>query len=127
MVKYSFTLVIKGSQDKYGYTVDLNQSGENRPEGFFTQDVCQTMRMELQRQSLCRIDNNALNRIVKTWIQDIKEGYRSSSLTLELLPLSESNIEELSDCGNQEIPPIIYPDISQIEPVGGALPLLNFC
>ncbi|MBD2544514.1 hypothetical protein [Planktothricoides raciborskii] len=127
MVKYSFTLEIKGSQDKYGYTVDLNQSGENRPEGFFTQDVCQTMRMELQRQSLCRIDNNALNRIVKTWIQDIKEGYRSSSLTLELLPLSESNIEELSDCGNQEIPPIIYPDISQIEPVGGALPLLNFC
>jgi hypothetical protein len=127
MVKYSFTLKIKGSQDKYGYTVDLNQSGENRPEGFFTQDVCQTMRMDLQRQSLCRIDNNALNRIVKTWIQDIKEGYRSSSLTLELLPLSESNIEELSDCGNQEIPPIIYPDISQIEPVGGALPLLNFC
>jgi len=126
MVKYSFTLEIKGSNERYGYTVDLNQSSENRPEGFFTQDVCQTIRMELQRQSLCRIDNNALNRIVKTWIQDIKEGYRNSSLTLELLPLSESNLGDLSDNGSQEIPPMVYPDISQIEPVGGALPPLNF-
>ena len=126
MVKYSFRLEIQESQEKYGYTVDLNQSSENRPEGFFNKDVCETMRMELQRQSLCRIDNNALKRIVQNWIEDIKEGYRNSSLTLDLLPLSENNVGNLSDRGNQEIPQMLDPDISQIEPVGGALPSLNF-
>ena len=126
MVKYSFELELKGTNEKYGYAVELSQNWENRPEGFFTREVREEIRLDLQRQSSCLIDNIALNSIVQTWIQDIKEGYRNSSIALELTPMNEASLGHLSDSGNQEIPPILYPDIAEIEPMGGALPPLVF-
>jgi hypothetical protein len=44
------------------------------------------------------------------------------AITLDL-PI---NLQALNEGGNQELPAIVEPDISEIEPKFGALPPLNF-
>jgi hypothetical protein len=80
----------------------------------------------LQKLSLSAIKDHQLNNIIQTWIKDIREGYRFSSLTLNLRLLIEENIDQLQEMGNQEIPKIIDPDLSDLEPEFGMLPPLNF-
>lgn len=126
MVKYSFYLKVKASNDVHSYSLDLNQNQENVPEKVFTSQVRENIRLNLQNQSLCAIKDNHINQIVNTWIQDIKEGYRDSTLTLNLPLLIESGIEELNELVNQEIPALVNPDLSDIEPTFGMLPPLVF-
>ncbi|RUT02393.1 hypothetical protein DSM106972_058710 [Dulcicalothrix desertica PCC 7102] len=126
MVKYSFYLKVKVSGDEHSYSLDLNSNQENAPEKVFTSEVRENIRLNLQNQSLCAIKDNHINQIVNTWIQDIKEGYRDSTLTLNLPLLIESGIEELNEQGNQEIPALVNPDLSDIEPTFGMLPPLIF-
>lgn len=124
MVKYTFNL--KVGKEKYEWAIDLQKYQEDRPERYFTQGECERIREELQRQSACRINDSHLKIIVTNWLADIKEGYRHSELTLDLPLMREANIENLQESGNQEIPGVIYPEISEVEPQTGALPPLNF-
>ncbi|WP_152591959.1 hypothetical protein [Nostoc sphaeroides] len=126
MVKYTFSLRIKGSDEQYIYSLDLNHTQENMPEQVFTPEIREHLRLSLQNKSLCAIKDNHLNQIIQTWIQDIKEGYRDSTLTLNLPLLIESNIDKLNEQGFQELPSVISPDLSNIEPQLGMLPPLNF-
>lgn len=124
MVKYTFNL--KVGKEKYEIAIDLQKNLEDRPERYFTPAECEKIREDLQRQSSCKINDSHLRRIVTSWIEDILEGYRHSELTLDLPLMSEANIENLRESGNQEIPSVIYPKISEVEPLAGALPPLNF-
>ncbi|MBK1987906.1 hypothetical protein A0J48_010200 [Sphaerospermopsis aphanizomenoides BCCUSP55] len=126
MVKYSFSLKIKGTSDEYTYALNLNYRQENFPEEIFTQEIRENLRTTLQNKSLCAIKDHHLNQIIQTWIQDIREGYRDSNLTLNLPLLIESSIEQLNEPGNQDLPTIISPNLSEIEPKIGKFPPLNF-
>lgn len=126
MVKYVFQLRVVGSPDEYSYELNLQPTQEDTPETIFTPEVQASIRQALQEKSLCAIKDVHLNQIVSTWINDIKEGYRTSGKTMALPLLMESNLEQLEDKGNQELPLIITPDLSTLEPVGGMLPSLVF-
>jgi hypothetical protein len=126
MVKYTFSLKIKDSNEEYKYVRDLQPSQENNPEKFLNSEIREHIRDTLQRQSSCKIDDRTLNRILKTWGQDIKEGYRDSSLTLDLPSAVDSHILLLNDSGNQQIPDLFKPDLSSVEPKIGSLPPLIF-
>ena len=126
MVKYSFTLKIKDTNEEYLYNVNLQKNQEDMPELFFSQQVCEQIRQELQKQSLRRIDDLNLRLIIHTWLQDIKEGYRDSGIALDLPRMSGTDGDNLQESGFQAIPPLICPDLSDIEPQRGALPPLNF-
>lgn len=126
MIQYSFYLIVSGVNERYTYRLQLTPREEDYPEEAFTPSRCQKIREHLEVESTCRIDDNSLARIVKTWIKDIREGYRESSITLELPSLLESQIMDLQDDGNQEIPPLFPPDPSEIEPQHGAFPPLIF-
>ncbi len=126
MVKYLFSLRVKGSPEEYRYDLDLQPHEENTPEKAFTPQRQEDIRASLQNQSLCAIKDHHLQQIIKTWSEDIKEGFRSSNITLNLPLLSQANLEQLSEPGNQEIPALVTPDLSGIEPLLGMLPPLVF-
>ena len=126
MVKYTFNLKLKDSPEQYTYTLDLTPNQEDMPEQIFTPAIKEDIRATLQKLSLSAIKDHQLNNIIQTWIKDIREGYRFSSLTLNLRLLIEENIDQLQEMGNQEIPKIIDPDLSDLEPEFGMLPPLNF-
>ncbi len=126
MVIYKFFLQIKGNQDQYNYSLDFQPNQENNPGQVFTTEIKESLRKTLQKQSSCAIKDKHLNTILTTWIQDIKEGYRESTITLDLPLLIQSEIEKLQESGNQQLPELIEPDISEIEPQIGALPPLVF-
>ncbi len=124
MVIYKFFLKTQDSRDRYEYVVNLNSNQENNPRRFFTTEEKEKLRHNLQQKSLCAIKDKHLIQILNTWIEDIEEGYRESSLTLDLPLLIESNIEQLDEQGYQDLPSLLSPEISQIEPKWGMLPPL---
>ncbi|NEP00164.1 MAG: hypothetical protein F6K58_16095 [Symploca sp. SIO2E9] len=126
MVRYTFTLHIKDIEDEYRYSVTLDSSQEDNPALFFTLSEREKLRASFQEQSLCKINSYNLDKIIKTWIQDIEEGYRDSAITLDLPLIIASDISQLQELGNQEIPNLVCPDLSGIEPTSGMLPPLNF-
>lgn len=126
MVKYAFSLKIKGSNEEHTYVLDLTPHQENMPEQVFTPQICEDIRINLQNKSSCTIKDTHLNKIITTWKKDIKEGYRDSTITLNLRLLIEDKIDELNEQGNQTISNVISPDLSDIEPKLGMLPPLNF-
>ncbi|MBW4614156.1 MAG: hypothetical protein KME21_12955 [Desmonostoc vinosum HA7617-LM4] len=126
MVKYKLLLTLKDSGERLEHDFNLNQNHENNPDLFFTYEVCQELRTQLQNRSQRRINDTNLNYLVKVWIQDIKQGYRDTVISLNLPLLSGANIEDLSEAGNQNLPTLITPNLLNIEPQGGALPSLIF-
>ena len=126
MTKYTLTLKNKDSQDEYKYALDLNSAQENNPEQIFKLEIRESIRNTLQKQSSCKISDAHLNRMITNWTRDIKEGYRDSLIQLDLPSLLMANIGNLQEMGNQEIPALIEPNISDIEPCGGMLPPLIF-
>ncbi|MDJ0557037.1 MAG: hypothetical protein QNJ68_21860 [Microcoleaceae cyanobacterium MO_207.B10] len=126
MVKYSLTLTNKKNNQQYRYTIDLQQNYEDHPANFFTPIMSHKIRKDLESQTNCQINDINLQIIIKTWIEDIKEGYRDSSIVLDLPAIKHQNMHQLTESGNQEIPPLIYPDLSDVEPKIGALPPLDF-
>lgn len=125
MVLYKFNLTVKDVSQSYTYGLDLNSHQEDHPQDIFTAEIKENLRTNLQNKSLCSIKDKHLNQIIATWIEDIKEGYRESKLTLDLPLLIESNLEKLQDSGNQDLPPLLSPEISDIEPQWGMLPPLT--
>ncbi len=126
MVKYTFALKLKDSNEEYSYALSLTSQQENNPESVFNNEIRESMRTNLQTQSYCKINDFHLNKMITTWIQDIKEGYRDSTITLDLSLLIRENISKLNETGNQEIPALMTPDLSNIEPSFGMLPPLIF-
>lgn len=126
MAKYTLIIRIKDSNDEIKYSLDLQPHHENTPEQFFNPGLREKIRADLQKQSSYRINDINITKIITTWIQDIKEGYRDSSISLNLPLLIQSNIENLNEPGNQELPALISPAISGVEPQIGALPPLIF-
>lgn len=128
MVKYSFNLKIKDSSinESYSYILNLTPDRENNPVDIFNHEIKQSIRKTLQTKSSCKISDRNLALMINTWIQDIREGYRETYLTLALPLLIEANIDRLNESGNQELPEIIEPDVTEIEPQLGAFPPLIF-
>jgi hypothetical protein len=125
MVVYKFFLSLKNSPERYDYALDITAAQEDNPEAIFTTEIRQAIRKHFQARSSCSINDHRLNQIIATWIEDIREGYRESVLTLDLPLLSESNVENIQDEGNQELPPLFAPDLAAIEPIEGMFPPLE--
>jgi hypothetical protein len=127
MVKYSFTLKNKNTNKEHRYAIELNKDEENMPEQFFTSAVCDRLKNELQKQSGCRLNESDLSLIIATWIEDIKEGYRNSTIALNLPFIKLENLDNLQPPVNKNLPNLISPNLADIEPKLGAMPPLDFC
>ena len=124
MVEYQFILEIPDTGN-YTHKINLNSQEENAPENFFTSQKREELRKKLQKQSSCKISDKYLQRIIDTWVEDIKEGFRDSSLVLNLTTMLEEEINNLKETGNQEKPTILEPNLASIEPKSGVLPPLK--
>jgi hypothetical protein len=125
MVIYKFFLTVKGSPDRYDYSLDLTSLQEDNPEKIFIPEIRQRMQQTLENKSSCRINPNRLEQIIQVWSEDIREGYRDTYLTLDLPLLGESKLEQLQEKGNQELPTLMSPNLLGIEPTQGMLPPLD--
>ncbi|NET73193.1 MAG: hypothetical protein F6K62_20345, partial [Sphaerospermopsis sp. SIO1G2] len=114
------------TKDEYTYSLDLTPNQEDDPKTIFTPEIRENLRNKLQEKSLCAIRDHHLNQIIQTWLEDIQEGFRNSNITLKLPLLIEANLEKLNETGNQNLPTIITPNLSNIEPTLGKLPPLDF-
>jgi hypothetical protein len=128
MVEYTLHLAIGNSETNSSitHTLQLTPDLENSPDRLFDLPFSTKLRTVLQQKSNCAINNAQLDRIITTWREDIREGYRTTSLSLDLIPLEFENIHQLQDTGDRTVPPLLSPDLSEIEPQGGALPPLIF-
>ncbi|KPQ40094.1 MAG: hypothetical protein HLUCCO16_04425 [Phormidium sp. OSCR] len=125
-----YTLYLKNSNTpdlpEVSYQLDLSPSQENNPDSLFPKANRDALRQLLQEKTAASISNANLTQIINHWLDDIREGYRSTWLDLKLAPLELETLKNLSDRGNPSLPPFFPPDFSQISPEGGALPPLNF-
>jgi hypothetical protein len=128
MVLYKVLLKTDNTSQTYNhqYSLDLNLDQENNPDRIFTETTRQKIRLDLQNQSGCIVSNQALERLIKTWTQDIREGYRDTYLTIDLPSLLLTELINLEEPGYQEIPLPIAPDLSLADPKVGMLPPLKF-
>ncbi|NBD33286.1 MAG: hypothetical protein GVY17_10040 [Cyanobacteria bacterium] len=126
MVQYALILKLADSQKEYRYTLDLTRSQENNPEQIFTDEIKERMKSFFEQKSQCEVNQGNLNKMMTRWQEDIAEGYKVTRISLDLPSIFISSLKELQDEGNQEIPPLIPPNLDEIEPKGGALPDLIF-
>jgi hypothetical protein len=127
MVEYKLMLGIKNTLDQYTYEIRLRTEQRNNPLIVFTTQRRREMRQILESKSACRISDTNLECIIKTWLLDIQEDYRETLVVLDLPSLLLSNIGNLQEQGYQTMPEIRPPNITDIEPVLGMPPPLNFC
>ena len=64
--------------------------------------------------------------MIQVWLEDIKEGYRLSSITMDLPHSIAENLQDVKDSGNQTLPLLIDPSLLDLEPRNGLLPSLIF-
>ncbi|MFW6296430.1 MAG: hypothetical protein ACOC04_04495 [Halothece sp.] len=126
MVQYALILQIPETQKTYRYTLDLTRSQENNPETIFTDEIKKSMQQFFEKNSQCEVNHVNLKKMIRRWQEDIAEGYKTTQISLNLPSLFISSLKELDDEGNQEIPALVPPDLTEIEPTGGALPDLIF-
>lgn len=122
MVKYTITIINKEDNQNYSYSLQLNQNQEDNPQIIFSPEITISMQKQLETKSMTTFTEYQLQQIINTWIEDIKEGYRNTIITLKLKSILDENLKLLTDLGNQDIPDLIEPDLENIEPVGGVLP-----
>ncbi|UJB68989.1 hypothetical protein HRE53_21575 [Acaryochloris sp. 'Moss Beach'] len=99
---------------------------EDNVDTIFSPEIRLSMCDALQKKSSCKISNEHLNSMIQTWKKDIREGYRTTTMTIELPSLLADQLRNLKDNGNQEKPKILQPNISTVKPKFGALPPLEF-
>jgi hypothetical protein len=73
-----------------------------------------------------RISSEFLDKLFKDWAREIGEGQFETMLTRDLPVMTNSDLDKLEENGYKEIPQFIPPDISDIEPIIGVLPPLDF-
>lgn len=122
MVKYTITIINKEDNQNYSYSLQLNQNQEDNPQIIFSPEITISMQKQLETKSMTTFTEYQLQQIINAWIEDIKEGYRNTIITLKLKSILDENLKLLTDLGNQDIPDFIEPDLENIEPVGGVLP-----
>jgi len=125
MVTYKFSLNLRDSPEQYSFLLELTRTQENNPESIFTVIIRQAIRKKFQAESSCAVRDDHLDRIVSIWTEDIKRGYRESSIILDLSLLIDCNLERIKEAGNQDLPSLVPIDLLGIEPVGGVLPPLD--
>lgn len=125
MITYTLILKLEDTQEIYRYNMKLTPQQEDDPKSIFDPQTSQSLRTELQRQTECKINDYHLNLIIHTWIEDIQEGYRDTSITLALPSLLVDKLEKLEDSGYQVPPKLVYPTLTDVEPQQGALPPLS--
>ncbi len=125
MVQYTLTLKNQIDNEKFTHILNLQKEQENRPDIFFTKEVCLEIQRELEIKSACKISDRQMKRIIQHWIQDIREGYRDSMITVEFSPFNEADLEDIHESGNRAVSAIIYPSLSDVAPQLGALPPLK--
>lgn len=109
------------------HALDLENKYEDAPEDYFAiKNNAEKIRQDLQFQSNSRITDTHLHQIITTWTDDIKQGYRETTLHLDLLPRQDSDLDNVNEAGNQTIPTLLDPDLNDTPPSVGALPPLNF-
>lgn len=128
MVKYCLELKLEEEESagSFKYCLDLNSQQENNVGAVFTPEIRAGMRRTLETSSSSKISDASLNKMIQVWQRDIEEGYRATSITLDLTSLISDQLESLEEFGNQQKPDILPPDLSTIEPQLGALPPLTF-
>lgn len=124
--QYTLKLRLKGTEEIYGYSLQLSYQQENNPQRVFVKELQENIRESLQAKSACKIDDHSLAKIIKTWLGDIREGYTDTTITLDLPSILEAEIENLCDDGNQTIPDPVPQSPLHIEPLLGVLPPLIF-
>jgi hypothetical protein len=125
MVKYTVTIKSKEDNQVYSYSLELNQNQEDNPQIIFTPEITSSMKKQLEGKSLAIINDYQLQQIINGWIEDIKEGYRNTIISLKLKSTLDESLKLLTDKGYQEIPDFIEPDLQNIEPIGGILPPIS--
>jgi hypothetical protein len=125
MVKYTVTIKNKEDNQEYSYGLELNQNQEDNPQLIFSPEITISMQKQLEAKSMATFTDYQLQQIINTWIEDIKEGYRLTLITLKLKSALDENLKLLTDNGYQEIPDFTEPDLENIEPMGGVLPSIS--
>jgi hypothetical protein len=125
MITYKFSLNLRDPPEIYTFDLELTPAQEDRPELIFTATICQAIRKKFQEESACAVRDYHLDLIISTWIEDIKEGYRDSSISLDLPLLIDCNIELIQEPGNQDLPSLLPANLGGIEPMNGVLPPLE--
>jgi hypothetical protein len=126
MVKYTITIKEKEDNKQYSYSLELNENQEDNPQIIFRPEITISMQKQLEAKSMATFTEYQLQQIINAWIEDIKEGYRNTIITLKLKSVLDESLKLLTDLGNQDIPDLIEPDLENIEPIGGVLPsILN--
>ncbi|HBE20766.1 MAG TPA: hypothetical protein DEG17_01075 [Cyanobacteria bacterium UBA11149] len=88
MPEYTITLKIPNAGNReISHSVFLADFYEDYPEDYFKIEnnrshLCQT----IEAQSARQISKEQLKRLIDNWIQDIKQGRRRTTITLDLLP-----------------------------------------
>lgn len=129
MVRYTFELKLQNdptAAERFTYSMDLNPSQEDNVNAFFSPEILESMRRALQNQSACRISPASLSKMIQVWKKDIREGYRLSSMTLNLESIAEEQVYAIQDEFDRTKPEILPLEALAIEPQVGALPPLIF-
>lgn len=125
MVQYTVIIKEKDNNKQYSYSLQLNQNQEDNPQIIFTTEIIESMQKYLETKSLAILTKYQLQQIINVWIEDIKEGYRNTIITLKLKSIMDETLKQLIDNGNQDIPNFVEPDLQDIEPLQGILPPLS--
>ncbi|AFZ50011.1 hypothetical protein [Dactylococcopsis salina] len=126
MVQYALILKLPETQQEYRYTLDLTRTQENKPEQIFTDEIKERMKTFFEKQTQCEVNQVNLKKMITRWQEDIAEGYKTTQINLNLPSIFISSLKQLQDEGNQEVPHLLPPDLTDIEPKGGAFPDLIF-
>lgn len=125
MVQYTVIIKEKDNNKQYSYSLQLNQNQEDNPQIIFTTEIIESMQKYLETKSLAILTKYQLQQIINVWIEDIKEGYRNTIITLKLKSIMDETLKQLIDNGHQDIPNFVEPDLQDIEPLQGILPPLS--
>lgn len=127
MPKYELNLNIKNKDDntnhKIEYSVNLTQIQEDYAHTVLV-DSYDTLRNKIQKEAGCFLNQIMFNKVMKSWGQDISEGYRLTVLSIELSAFAVGQLERLNESGNQEFPGLPELGAAVFSPQLGALPPL---
>ena len=128
MVQYILNLATDDTPNPsyVNHQLDLTPAQEDDPDRLFDRAFQQKLRLILQDKTNCAINDTNLKTIVDAWLEDIREGYRLTSIAVNLMPLQFENIHRLNDPGERSPPDLFPPDLSTLAPQGGAFPPLLF-
>lgn len=128
MVKYALT--VEPTNNFHGeflrYALDLKPHQENNPATIFDTEIKKSMLKSLESSGTYKILPLQLEQIIQRWQDDISQGYRETTIKLKLSLLIDAQINQVVESGYQLVPDLMEPDLSSVEPKGGAFPPLNF-